>query len=141
MCFRARWYDPETGRWLSKDPIGIAGGLNQYVAFGNNPVNFVDPSGLCEKEPSGKDPSWLDLFLGVNLVGQTTIGWRNPYAAVGVGIGAGAIATIETVGDIREHNQSLQGDQTWEEIVDEFEYYDSGTLEAAEDLGNAIGGF
>ena len=32
--------------WLSKDPIGIAGGLNQYVAFGNNPVNFVDPYGL-----------------------------------------------------------------------------------------------
>jgi len=44
--FRARWYDPITGRWLSKDPIGIAGGLNQYVAFGNNPVNFVDPYGL-----------------------------------------------------------------------------------------------
>ena len=35
-----------TGRWLSKDPIGINGGLNQYVAFNNNPVNFVDPSGL-----------------------------------------------------------------------------------------------
>ncbi len=44
--FRARWYDPETGRWLSKDPIGIAGGLNQYVAFGNSPVMFVDPEGL-----------------------------------------------------------------------------------------------
>ncbi len=29
--FRARWYDPITGRWLSKDPIGISGGLNQYV--------------------------------------------------------------------------------------------------------------
>ena len=44
--FRARWYDSETGRWLSKDPIGIAGGLNLYEAFGNNAVNFVDPFGL-----------------------------------------------------------------------------------------------
>jgi len=44
--FRARWYDPETGRWLSKDLIGIAGGLNLYVFCGNNPVNFVDPLGL-----------------------------------------------------------------------------------------------
>ena len=43
--FRARWYDPETGRWLSKDPIGIRGGLNQYVAFGNNPINFIDSFG------------------------------------------------------------------------------------------------
>jgi RHS repeat-associated protein len=43
--FRARWYDPVTGRWLSNDPIGISGGLNQYVFCGNNPVNFRDPSG------------------------------------------------------------------------------------------------
>ena len=28
--FRARWYDLETGRWLSKDPIGLAGGLNHF---------------------------------------------------------------------------------------------------------------
>ena len=44
--FRARWYDPVTGRWLSKDPIGISGGLNQYVFCYNNPVNFIDPLGL-----------------------------------------------------------------------------------------------
>jgi RHS repeat-associated protein len=46
--FRARWYDPITGRWLSNDPIGISGGLNQYVFCGNNPVNFRDPFGLCK---------------------------------------------------------------------------------------------
>lgn len=40
-----RWYDPVTGRWLSKDPIGISGGLNQYVFCANNPVNFRDPEG------------------------------------------------------------------------------------------------
>ena len=44
--FRARWYDPVTGRWLSNDPIGISGGLNQYVFCRNNPVNVRDPSGL-----------------------------------------------------------------------------------------------
>ncbi len=50
--FRARWYDPDTGRWLSKDPIGISGGLNQYVFCGNNPVMLVDPLGLCEDDDS-----------------------------------------------------------------------------------------
>ncbi len=44
--FRARWYDPETGRWLRNDPIGISGGLNQYVFCDNDPVNYVDPDGL-----------------------------------------------------------------------------------------------
>jgi hypothetical protein len=42
------WTASEVGNWLSKDPIGISGGLNQYVAFANNPVNFIDPFGLEE---------------------------------------------------------------------------------------------
>ncbi|MBQ7590641.1 MAG: RHS repeat-associated core domain-containing protein [Verrucomicrobia bacterium] len=45
--FRNRWYEPETGRWLSPDPIGISGGLNLYAFCGNDPVNFVDPMGLA----------------------------------------------------------------------------------------------
>jgi RHS repeat-associated protein len=49
IYFRARWYNPETGRWLSKDPIGIAGGLNLYAFCGNNPVNFTDPDGLWKR--------------------------------------------------------------------------------------------
>jgi len=44
--FRARWYDSVIGRWLSSDPIGISGGLNQYGFGGNNPVHYRDPSGL-----------------------------------------------------------------------------------------------
>ena len=53
--FRARWYDPATGRWLSKDPIGISGGLNLYAFCGNNPVNYVDPWGLEEVESRYKE--------------------------------------------------------------------------------------
>jgi RHS repeat-associated protein len=42
----ARWYDPQLHRFISEDPIGIAGGLNLYSYTANDPVNFVDPSGL-----------------------------------------------------------------------------------------------
>jgi len=58
--FRARWYDPQTGRWLSKDPIGISGGLNQYVFVGNNPVNFVDPHGEFAIEAH---QYWMDVAV------------------------------------------------------------------------------
>jgi RHS repeat-associated protein len=44
--YRARYYSPELQRFISEDPIGLAGGINQFTYVGNNPVNFVDPLGL-----------------------------------------------------------------------------------------------
>ena len=44
--FRMRWYDSETGRWLSKDPIGLSGGLNLYAFCGGDAVNSEDGLGL-----------------------------------------------------------------------------------------------
>ena len=56
--YRNRWYDPETGRFISEDPIGFAGGdINLYGYVGNNPQNFVDPSGnyACGPQKDQKD--------------------------------------------------------------------------------------
>ena len=41
-----RYYDPDTGRWLSRDPLEEEGGINLYQFIGNDPVNLVDPMGL-----------------------------------------------------------------------------------------------
>jgi RHS repeat-associated protein len=41
-----RFYIPKLGRWMNRDPLGEAGGINLYGFVGNNPVNFVDPWGL-----------------------------------------------------------------------------------------------
>jgi RHS repeat-associated protein len=42
---RARFYDPTTGRFLSRDPIGISGGTNLYAYAKNSPVTYQDPQG------------------------------------------------------------------------------------------------
>ena len=61
--FRARWYDPITGRFISKDPSGIVNGLNEYVALNNNPVNFRDPTGEAAIEA-------YDYWSDVAVAGQ-----------------------------------------------------------------------
>jgi RHS repeat-associated protein len=44
--FRARWYDPSTGTFLTPDPMGYQDSSNLYAAFGNDPVNNSDPLGM-----------------------------------------------------------------------------------------------
>lgn len=41
-----RYYDPAIGRYLTPDPIGLAGGVNLYSYVQNDPVNLTDPRGL-----------------------------------------------------------------------------------------------
>ena len=43
--FRARYLQPELGRFLQGDPMGFKDSMNLYQSFGNNPVNFSDPMG------------------------------------------------------------------------------------------------
>jgi RHS repeat-associated protein len=42
---RARWYDPESRRFMSEDPVGSPGAANMYTFGGNDPVNYSDPTG------------------------------------------------------------------------------------------------
>jgi RHS repeat-associated protein len=48
LYYRARWYDPQVGRFISEDPIELSGGINQFAYVSNNPQNKKDPSGLYD---------------------------------------------------------------------------------------------
>ncbi|MHC8372923.1 RHS repeat-associated core domain-containing protein [Pseudomonas sp. MDT1-85] len=52
---RHRYYDPEVGRYLTPDPIKLAGGLNQYQ-YMPNPTGWVDPLGLSGNCPPPNKP-------------------------------------------------------------------------------------
>ena len=52
-----RYYDPGTGRFLTRDPIGYAGGANLYRYCHNNPAGGIDPMGMSDDDHDG----WADF--------------------------------------------------------------------------------
>lgn len=64
-----RYYNPELGRYMEPDPIGLEGGLNPYAYAGSNPVMFSDPSGLYLQGPNAFMPL-NDYQLSMAHVGR-----------------------------------------------------------------------
>jgi len=77
--FGARDYDPQTGRWTAKDPIRFAGGdANLYSYVFSDPVNWIDPFGLCADDvpadsADSDDLDWTDYIIPGILVGGDLI--------------------------------------------------------------------
>jgi len=76
---RARYYDPQVGRFISEDPLGFDGGdINLYAYAGNNPVMLVDPMGLCGQ--------WATYNANGTITGEIGIQPVIPTPDVQIGI-------------------------------------------------------
>lgn len=79
-----RYYDPETGRWLNRDPIEEQGGVNLYGFVGNDGVNWLDYLGwqTLKNHPKNKTPKGMKVPPGnqgpkINQPNYTNPNWKN----------------------------------------------------------------
>ena len=98
--YRARYYSPETGRFLSEDPIGfLAGDFNNYRYVKDNPLIFVDPYGLFSHECFYKIISRGDAFVqwtGGLIVGVDKSAAQKRWIGYGLITIAGGVLILDT---------------------------------------------
>jgi RHS repeat-associated protein len=93
---RARYYDPEIGRFLGRDPLKVD---HPYVYATNNPVNWTDPSGL-DREGARCDYGELGAGLFIGFTGFAFLTVPGAYLFfVGAPL-AGALVAEVTVGAV-----------------------------------------
>ena len=119
--FGAREYDASIGRWLTKDPILFAGrDTNLYGYVLNDPINFIDPSGLLFEKLFAKylTPEQqvvagsVAAAIGAQLVRVGLIGGITPAGAALAALGAGLVyeGGVNAIEGVNRSLQPLQQD-------------------------------
>ncbi|RZJ94244.1 MAG: hypothetical protein EOO60_03490, partial [Hymenobacter sp.] len=116
---RARYYDPETGQYISQDPIGLAGG-NQLYNYVTNPNRLTDPLGLAPWK-NGEFATWFDnaspaeILANKSSVSAALRGDRGMHEMFPVSLAAKAKELGFTHGELMD--MTMPTDQVWFENV------------------------
>jgi hypothetical protein len=112
VFYRARYYDPSIGRFISRDPAGMPDGVNRYAYTGNDPVNFTDPTG---------EVALIDnlVGMGVNVAIGAGIGylsgqgysWKQAGIDAAVGFATSGVAGLAAAAKFRNISAAAKGVQ------------------------------
>jgi RHS repeat-associated protein len=79
--YRARYYDPQTGRFIGEDPLRFGASPDFYSYLDNDPTSWLDPSGLCKVDVRYTPVKRLGITLGYHatvIVADNTGGKSTP---------------------------------------------------------------
>jgi RHS repeat-associated protein len=109
MYYRARWYDPQMGRFISEDPIGLRGGLNLFTYVHNAPINKIDPMGLDDA-----DKEWYPEEDGKPLFPRTS---PRPFEEGGI-FSAGTLVEFITANERSKQPCKKFGERFWDTFIE-----------------------
>jgi RHS repeat-associated protein len=80
--YRARYYDPQLGRFVSNDPLGLVAGANLFAYASNDITRLTDPSGMAPgPTASTRITKWLAETIGNFALGKIPLGPKSPFNA------------------------------------------------------------
>lgn len=94
LYYRARWYDAEQGRFLTEDPAGYQSGTNLYAYIGDDPVNYIDPSGNVGLLATAAIGAAAGAVGGAAWAAATGGSWEDIGRAAASGAVGGAVAGL-----------------------------------------------
>ena len=115
---RFRYYDPDVGRFVSQDPIGLAGGINTYQ-YAPNPLEWIDPLGLTPGRFGKKKTGKLNIDNRCDGCKLWDMGRSDRVCEGHVkGVGIVKILRNPTTGEWWSKDQTGHGKSTWK-VFDE----------------------
>lgn len=88
-----RWYRPEWGRFITPDPLGFLDGPNPFVYVGAQPMEFIDPLGLCRKAAGG-----CGSYSSPANGGGSSLALVAPIGLTGLSVGTGGVTLPTALG-------------------------------------------
>ena len=131
-----RHYDPDSGRYLSPDPLGLRGGLSTHAYGGGDPMRWFDPDGLLlfafdgteNSDPPPRRDDWSNVYKlartyadgrvwYVNGVGRADTGAQVQGGAPDAILASSARARVEfMLGELERHVSAAPDARAWTEI-------------------------
>jgi RHS repeat-associated protein len=133
--YRARYYSPQTGRFLSEDPLGFRFGTDLYAYAYDSPVVFTDPSG--KDAISGAVTGAIFGALGAANGGNICDALGGAIAG---GIAGGLAGALLPPGPLTGAAAGAAGDLAGQELGNLMNGKSLGNVNGGEIAGSALGG-